>query len=152
MQFVLTLHSLLRWAVLLFGIWTLVNAITGIIGKRNFTANDNRANLFFMICCDIQLLIGLVLYFSNGWFDKLKNFSQYKHDAYQRFFTMEHISMMLLAWVLVHIGRVKVKRADTDIGKHKQMLLFFGLAILLILASIPWPFREAIAKPLLRGF
>ncbi|HMO63245.1 MAG TPA: hypothetical protein PKC39_14265 [Ferruginibacter sp.] len=152
MQFVLSLHNLLRWAVLLFGLWTLINALTGVMGKRAYTAADNRSNLFFMISCDIQLLLGLILYFGNDWLDKLKNFSQYKSDAYARFFSLEHMSMMLLAWVLVHIGRSAVKKAGTDAAKHKKMLLFFGLAILLILASIPWPFREAIAKPLLRGF
>ena len=146
MQFVLTLHSITRWAVLLFGVWTLINAITGVINKRAFTASDNRSNLLFMISCDIQLLLGLILYFANGWFDKLKNFSQYKSDALIRFFSMEHMSMMLLAWVLVHVGRVSVKKAGTDAAKHKKMLLFFGLAILLILASIPWPFRSALGR------
>jgi hypothetical protein len=63
---------------------------------------------------------------------------------------MEHLTMMLLAWVLVHIGRASVKRATADAIKHKRMLIFFGIAIILILASIPWPFREAIARPFFR--
>ena len=146
MQFVLTLHSITRWAVLLFGVWTVINAITGVTGKRSFTAVDNRSNLLFMISCDIQLLLGLILYFGNEWFDKLKNFSQYKSDAVARFFGMEHATMMLLAWVLVHIGRTSVKKAGTDAGKHKKMLIFFGIALLLILASIPWPFRSALGR------
>jgi hypothetical protein len=150
MQAILVIHNLLRWAVVLFGVWTLINALTGYFGKRSYTANDNRNNLFFMISCDIQLLIGLILYFSNGWFDKLKNFAQYKAIPSERFFAMEHMSMMLLAWVLVHVGRATVKKAGTDAAKHKKMLIFFGLAIVLILASIPWPFREAIARPLFR--
>lgn len=147
MPFVLTLHSIARWAILIFGVWTVINAITGVTGKRTFTVADNRSNLLFMIFCDVQLLLGLILYFSNGWFDKLKNFSQYKSDAAIRFFSMEHLTMMLLAWVLVHIGRASVKKAGTDAAKHKKMLIFFGIALLLILASIPWPFRSAVARP-----
>ena len=73
-------------------------------------------------------------------------------EPYTRFFTMEHMSMMLLAWILVHVGRVAVKKAGTDAAKHKKMLIFFGLAILLILASVPWPFRDAIGKPMFRWF
>jgi hypothetical protein len=142
MQVVLVLHNLLRWGVLLFGLWTLLNALTGVFGKRKYTAGDNRANLLFMICCDIQLLLGLVLYFNNAWFDRLKDLGNNMKDPYNRFFTMEHMSMMILAWILVHIGRASVKRAGTDAAKHKRMLLFFGIAILLILVSIPWPFRE----------
>ena len=150
MQFVLVLHNLLRWAVLFFGLWTLLNGITGYFGKRNYTANDNRSNLFFMICCDIQLLLGLILYFGDGWFSRLKDLGNNMKDPYTRFFTMEHLTMMLLAWILVHIGRATVKKGTTDAIKHKKMLIFFGIAIILILASIPWPFREAIARPLLR--
>lgn len=150
MQFVLILHNLVRWAVLFFGLWTLLNGITGYFGKRNYTANDNRSNLFFMISCDIQLLIGLILYFVNGWSAKLKDLGSNMKDPYIRFFTMEHIVMMLIAWALVHIGRASVKKASTDTAKHKKMLLFFGIAIVLILASIPWPFREAIARPWFR--
>lgn len=152
MQIVLVLHNLLRWAVLLFGLWTLLNALTGVFGKRKFTAGDNRSNLLFMISCDIQLLLGLILYFSNSWFDRLKDLGNNMKDPYNRFFTMEHISLMLVAWVLVHVGRASVKRAGTDASKHKRMLVFFGIAILLILVSIPWPFREAIAKPYFRWF
>lgn len=150
---VLILHNILRWAVLLFGLLTVLNSFTGLIKKRPFTASDNKSNLFFMISCDIQLLIGLILYFSNGWFDKLKNFAQYKAIPVERFFAMEHMSMMLLAWILVHVGRVAVKRAGTDAAKHKKMLLFFGIAFILIIASIPWPFRQALGEhPWFRWF
>ena len=152
MQIVLILHSLFRWAVLLFGFWTLLNAITGFFGKRTYTDGDNRSNLLFMISCDIQLLIGLILYFTNGWFDRLKDLGNNMKDPANRFFTMEHMSLLIVAWVLVHIGRSAVKRADTDAAKHKKMLIYFGIALLLILVSIPWPFRQAIERPYFRWF
>ncbi|MBC7889424.1 MAG: hypothetical protein H7Z13_16220 [Ferruginibacter sp.] len=152
MQIVLVLHNLLRWGVLLFGLLTLVNAMTGVFGKRKYSAGDNRSNLLFMIFCDIQLLLGLILYFSNAWFDRLKDLGNNMKDPYNRFFTMEHMSLMILAWILVHVGRASVKRAGTDAAKHKRMLIFFGIAIILILVSIPWPFREAITKPYFRWF
>ena len=152
MQIVLILHNLVRWLVLLFGILTLVNALGGVFKKRAYTESDNKSNLFFMISCDVQLLLGLILYFTNGWFARLKDLGNNMKEPNARFFTMEHLSMMLLAWILVHIGRTQVKKAGTDAAKHKKMLIFFGLALLLILASIPWPFREAITRPLFRWF
>ena len=153
MQTVLILHNILRWGVLIFGLWTCINALSGVMSKRLYTPNDNKSNLFFMICCDIQLLLGLALYFSNGWFDKIKaGGGSVMKNTYDRFFTVEHGGMMLLAWILVHIGRSSVKRAATDQAKHKKMLIFFGLAFLIIIASIPWPFRAEIAKPLFRWF
>ena len=152
MQTVIVLHSLLRWAVLLFGVLTLINALSGLIKRRVYTNSDDKSNLFFMISCDVQLLLGLLLYFNNGWFEKLKDLGNNMKDPYNRFFTMEHLSVMLLAWILVHIGRASVKRAKTDAAKHKKMLIFFGTALILILVSIPWPFRPIIGKPLFHWF
>ena len=153
MQTILVIHSILRWAVLLFGAWTLLNALTGVMSKRIYNAGDNRSNLFFMISCDIQLLIGLILFFSNAWFDKVKaGMGDVMKNPVDRFFTVEHAGMMILAWILVHVGRSSVKRAANDAAKHKKMLIFFGLAFLIIIASIPWPFRAEIARPWLRMF
>lgn len=148
---VLIFHSILRWAVLLFGLFTVLNALTGFVKKRVFTESDNKSNLLFMITCDIQLLLGLILYFGNNWFSLLKE-GAYKGNSGIRFFAMEHTAMMILAWVLVHVGRVAVKKAGTDSAKHKRMLIFFGIAFVLILASIPWPFREALQRPWFRWF
>jgi len=128
---------------LLFGVWTLFNALTGVIGKRNYTATDNKANLFFMISCDIQLLVGLILYFNGAWFELLKTSAKaVMQNAVPRFFAVEHALMMIIAWLLVHVGRSMVKRSDSDAQKHKRSLIYFGLAIVIILAMIPWPFRQ----------
>ena len=139
----------------MFGAWTILNALTGIIGKRNYTGTDNKANLFFMISCDIQLLIGLILYFNNSWFDNLKNNTSAvmkNENGMSRFFSMEHTLMMIIAWLLVHVGRSMVKRSDIDAQKHKRSLIYFGIALLIILAMIPWPFRAEVARPLFRQF
>ena len=149
---VLVIHNILRWAILLFGVWTLINAITGIMSKRTFSGNDNRSSLFFMILCDIQLLMGLSLFFSNSWFDKMKaGMGEVMKNSSDRFFIVEHGFMMILAWILVHVGRTAVKRAAPE-KKHKKMLLFFGIAILLIIISIPWPNKAEVARPWMRWF
>ncbi|MBS1495393.1 MAG: hypothetical protein JSU03_08130 [Bacteroidetes bacterium] len=153
MQLTLVLHNILRWGILLFGLWAVINAITGLMSKRRFTGGDNKSGLLFMIFCDIQLLVGLVLFFGNAWFDKMKaGMGDVMKNGYDRFFTVEHAGMMILAWILVHIGRAQVNRAATDTAKHKKMLLFFGLALLIILVSIPWPFRAEVARPWFRWF
>jgi hypothetical protein len=144
MNYTVIVHNILRWAVLLFGLWVLINALTGVFSKRNYTSSDNKANLFFMISCDIQLLLGLVLYFGNSWFDNLKsNTAEVMKNAGMRFFSMEHSLMMIIAWLLVHIGRSMVKRSTIDAQKHKRSLIYFGIALAIILAMTPWPFRQA---------
>jgi hypothetical protein len=146
MSSILVLHSLVRWAIMLFGLWTVLNALNGVLGKTAYTPSDNRTSLFFSISCDIQLIIGLILYFNGPWFDKLKDLGNNMKDPYDRFFTMEHAVMMLIAWILVHIGRVAVKKASGDAAKHKRSLLFFGLVMALIIAAVPWPFRHELGS------
>ncbi len=152
MQALLVIHSLLRWFILLFGLWTLLSAIAGVAGNKAYLASDSRANFSFMMGMDVQLLVGLALYFVGGWFDRLKDLGNNMHDANLRFFTMEHELMMIIAWILVHVGRVSVKKATSSSAKFKRSLIFFGIAFLLIVIATPWPFREAVARPLMRWF
>jgi hypothetical protein len=143
MNHTLITHNILRWAVLLFGIWAIANAAIGYNKKSAYTSTDNKVNLFFMISCDIQLLLGLVLYFKGIWFDNLKNnTSAVMKDAVLRYFSLEHALMMIIAWVLVHVGRTIVKKSNTDELKHKRTLIYIGTAILIIIAMIPWPYKQ----------
>lgn len=152
MQALLVFHNLIRWFILIFGIWTVLNAINGLASKKEYAASDSRSNFFFMLSMDIQLLVGLALYFTGGWFDRLQHMGESMKDPYLRFFTMEHSVTMIAAWVLVHVGRVIVKKATTSNGKFKKSLIYFGISLLLILIGMPWPFREAIARPWFRWF
>jgi undecaprenyl pyrophosphate phosphatase UppP len=143
MDYILISHSILRWGVLLFGLWAVFSALGGSFSGRSFTGSDKRAGMFFMIFCDLQLILGLILYFKNKWFDVLREFpKETMKNAPVRFFAVEHGIAMILAWLLVHIGYSSIKKAGTDAQKHKRGLIFFGIALLIILAMIPWPFRE----------
>lgn len=150
MEALLILHNFMRWFVLLFGVLTVVRSIGGLSSKKDFKPADGRSNLFFMIGMDVQLLIGLGLYYAGDWYQKLEHLGQYMQDPYNRFFTMEHGFTMLIAWVLVHVGRATVKKSGTSAAKFKKSLIFFGIALLLILIAMPWPFREVIGRPWLR--
>lgn len=154
MNYTLVIHNILRWAVLLFGVWSVLAALGAVISKREYKSIDNKTGLFFMISCDIQLLLGLILYFTGMWFEKVKSgMGAVMKEPAERFFAVEHALMMIIAWLLVHIGRSMVKRGGTDAQKHKRTLIYFGIALLLILAMIPWPFRQpGIARQLFPQF
>jgi hypothetical protein len=154
MDYILPVHSLLRWLILLFGILAVIKAISGVASKKTYTAGDNKTGLFFMICFDIQLLLGLILYFGGAWFDMLKaDMGAVMKNTANRFFSVEHTLMMIIAWILVHMGRSMVKRSDTDAQKHKRSLIYFGVALLIILLMIPWPFRSnGVGRELLPQF
>ena len=107
-----------------------------------------------MLSCDVQLLLGLILYFTGMWFESVKsNMGAVMKNSAERFFAVEHALLMIIAWLLVHVGRSMVKRADTDAKKHKRTLIYFGIALIIILAMIPWPFRQpGIARQLFPQF
>jgi cell division protein FtsW (lipid II flippase) len=154
MNYTLVIHSILRWAVLVFGVLAVVSALGGVFSKREYKSSDNKLSLFFMICCDIQLLLGLVLYFTGMWFESLKEHAkEVMKDPAARFFAVEHALMMIIAWLLVHVGRSMVKRGTSDAQKHKRTLIYFGIALVLILVMIPWPFKQpGIARQLFPQF
>jgi|SRR6187399_2704080 len=142
------IHSLLRWVVLLTG---LAAAGRGIAGwnKRSWTSGDDRAGVLFIGSLDIQMLLGLLLYLvlSPTVGNAFRNIGAAMKDPVLRFFLVEHALGMLIAIVLAHIGRVRTKKAAPESSKHRAAAVFYGLALLLILLSIPWPGMPA-GRPL----
>jgi hypothetical protein len=65
-----------------------------------------------------------------------------------RFWSIEHLTGMLIAVVLIQIGRTRSRKAVNSRLKFKRSLLYFALGLLIVLITIPWPFREGIARGL----
>jgi hypothetical protein len=150
-QGLLHLHNFMRWIVLLFVVLTLVRSLSGMGGKKAFTSGDRKTALFMMISADIQLLLGFALYFMNGWMDVLAGGAEVMSNKYNRFFAVEHAAGMLLAIVLIHIGYSSAKKNIPDTSKFKKLFWFTLIALVVILATIPWPGRELVGRPLFPG-
>lgn len=137
---VLVLHSILRWALLLIAIYAVGRAKWGWFTKKPFTKADDKAGLFLTIIADIQLLLGLVLYLflSPKTKQAFNDFGAAMKDSGLRYYAVEHALVMVIAIVLFHIGKSKVKKAETDFKKHKTAAWFYGIGLLLILSRIPW--------------
>ncbi|MGN6566539.1 MAG: hypothetical protein ACTHJ0_01235 [Flavipsychrobacter sp.] len=148
MNIVLAIHNIFRWLILLFALLTLVKGFGGMGGKKAFTAGDKRSAMFLMICCDIQLLLGLILYFVNGWFGVLTGGTAMSSDN-NRFFSVEHAFGMIVAIILVHIGYSATKKNIPDASKYKRMFWFTLIAVIVILGTIPWPGAGMHGRPLL---
>ena len=149
----LALHSLLRWFVLLSLLFAIYRAFRGWIFNKTYTGFDDSSRVAATIAAHIQLVIGLWLYFISpivNYF--LHNFKDAVHERQIRFFGMEHITMMLAAIILITIGSAKAKRKVADKEKFKTMAIWFTIALLLILSSIPWSFSPLISRPLFRAF
>jgi hypothetical protein len=146
--FVLAVHNIVRWIVLLLGVWAVYCSASGWLGKRPWTASDRKAGVYFSSAFDTQLLLGLVLYFFLSPITRaaLADFGAVMGDSGLRFFAIEHTLFMLVGVVLVHLGSILPKKAAMDNLKHQRAFIFFGLALVILLLGTPW------MRPLLPGF
>ena len=132
----LHLHSGLRYVVLVLLLLAIVKSIIGWTSKKEFSKGDEQIGLFLMIFSHLQLLIGLFLYMTKGWLSL--PFGQAMADSVTRFWKVEHLFGMIIAITLITIGRMRAKRLSEDLRKHKATVIFYLIALVLILGSIPW--------------
>lgn len=137
MNILVSAHSGLRWIALILLLLAIYNAFTA----NNYEKKHRLVNMFAMISLHTQLLIGLALYFTSA---KVQFTEGWMKSAMYRFYGMEHLMGMLIAIVLVTIGHSKSKKATESAAKFKAIKLWYVLALILILAFIPWPFRTAL--------
>ena len=149
----LTLHNLIRWLVIGFAVLALARAYRGWTKKLDWQPGDNRAGLIFTSALDLQVLLGLVLYFLFSPFTAriFANFAGAMKDTNTSFFGVEHLFGMLVAMGLAHAGRAIARKAKGGGNQHKAIAIWFTISVLVILLSIPWPFL-AYGRPLLRLF
>lgn len=152
-QGLLHLHNFGRWVVIILLLVAIFKAASGLAGNKPFTNGDKKIGLFLMISAHIMLLVGLYQWFVGPWgFQNIQNLGMkavMQNTAY-RFWAVEHITGMLIGIILITIGRGSAKKNISDIAKHRRSFWFYFIAFIVIIASVPWPFRE-VARPLFPG-
>ena len=122
-------HSFIRWIALLLGVLVVVRTIRARSSSAPWTPADRWTSLGFVVALDLLLLSGLAL-FAAGHVTTL---SFHEPDLMWRsillrFFTLDHPILMVTATIVAHVGY------------RRQAPLWFGLALAIIVAAIPWPF------------
>lgn len=147
---VLVIHSWLRWLVILLGLFAFVRAAVGAATGKAWTPADDRAGAWFARILDLQFLFGLALYvfLSPITHAAFGNIGAAMKDKVARFWSVEHVVGMFVAVALVHVGQIQGRKTDS-LRRHRVVAGFFALALVIILASIPWP-ALPYGRPLLR--
>lgn len=138
----LHLHNFMRWIILFF----LLLALLQSFSKKPAL---QKTSLWLLIAAHITLLIGLYQYFTGAFGYKLiqsNGFAAVMKDSVLRFWAVEHITGMLIAIILITIARGKAKR-----GGYSAVSWLYLFALIIILAVVPWPFREVIGRPWFPG-
>lgn len=131
-------HSGLRWVALLLLVIVFVSALRRFLSKDKYLEFDRKMALYALITVHLQLIIGLILYFTSP---KVQFISETMQNSLLRFYTVEHLTIMLISIALVTIGYSRAKKLPTDEEKFRTTLIFYGLGLALIIVGIPWPFR-----------
>lgn len=147
------LHNFLRWVILLLLLVAIIKSYSGWQSKKPFAASDRKLWLFTMIAAHITLLLGIYQWLFGRFgalVTDLPEGTSVMKDTFYRFFWVEHPSIMIIAIVLITLGRGMAKKAVPDTTRYKKAFWYFFIALLLILAAVPWPFRE-VGRPLFPG-
>jgi cytochrome bd-type quinol oxidase subunit 2 len=126
-------HSGFRYIVFILVVIAIIQSLVGWLGKKPYTDANRKMNLFAMISAHTQLLIGLVLYFLSP----LVQFaSSTMKNNELRYWTVEHLTGMIIAIALITIGHSRSKKATTPEGKHRAVAIFYTIAFLVIVGTI----------------
>lgn len=144
-------HNSMRWLLLASLLLILYRAYKGYFTKSQFTKTDNTIRHWTATIAHIQLIIGMILYFKSPLVQYfLANFKTTAQSFNMLFFGLIHSSLMLISIVLITIGSAVAKRKETDAAKFETMMIWFTVALVIIVIAIPWPFSPLVNRPYFR--
>jgi hypothetical protein len=142
----LLLHSSVRYIVLVLVLVLIVKSFMGWQNKSEFTGGDNKLSLFTLIATHTQFLLGLILYFFVSPFVRFNADTMSNRDL--RFWTVEHILIMIIAIALITAGRSTMKKLPDGPSKHKRLFIFNTIALVLIITGIALARRGFFSLPI----
>lgn len=151
-QGLLHLHNLLRWIILLFLLVNIIRHLTR--SNQAINGSDKSWALPLLISAHITLVLGLYQYFTGGvGFARIKDLgmSAVMQNGEYRFWAIEHITGNIIAIILITLGYTTIKKGMGDATKRRKAGYLFLAALIIILMTIPWPFREGIGRPWFPG-
>ena len=129
-------HSGLRWILLVVILIAILTALKRWLSRSPYQTSDKKWFLMSLIFSHLQLVIGLYLYFVSP---RVVFNESTMSDADLRFYSVEHISVMIIAIILVTLGYRVAKSNRTEYTKYKRIFWYFFIALALMVSRIPWP-------------
>lgn len=144
-------HTYFRWLVLASLLYAIFISYKGYTTKKPFTKTDDMGRHWTATIAQIQLMIGMVLYFNNPMIKYFwTNLNEGIANMNVAFFSLIHITLMFTAIMLITFGSALSKRKPTDKEKFRTILVWFSIALFIIIIAIPWPFSPLAARPYIR--
>lgn len=134
-------HSVLRYLILVMLTWSLFTAWSGWKGQKSYKASFKKIHNVTRLLLILQMLLGIGLYYLFGFYKLWGHLQGIPEQA--GFFTIGHVSMMLIAIACINIGYAVAVRAASDKWKFRRIAIFYSIGCLVIFMAIPWPFLHS---------
>lgn len=154
-EILLAIHNVTRWLIVLTAFVAIGTNISGWLSAKTWTAKNRKINAAFIGSVHLQVVLGLILYVGGLSPTMNRIFSSFgaaMKAPELRFWAVEHIAGMLLAAIVAHVAHVMSKNQDADHTRFKYASIGFMLSFVIIIAMIPWPFREFVGRNLFPSF
>lgn len=133
------IHSLFAYLFLIATLVFVGMSLVGFFKKSDFKKNNFLLARISFISSHIQLVLGLLLWWGNGYLAALsENAKEIMGNKGARLVAVEHPAVNIIAIALLTIGFISIKKSALDSTKHIKGMIYFGIALLLILSRIPY--------------
>jgi hypothetical protein len=137
-QVLANVHAWNRYLLLVALIFVLYRAYSGWFGRRNYDKTDNASSAALLGLTHLQLLLGLILYFGTSTHTKaaFANMGAAMKNSTLRYYAVEHITVMLLAVVMIQLGRTLSKKSAASHDKFRKLAIYTSIGLGLIVLSL----------------
>lgn len=151
--FLLSIHSLVRWFILVALILILIKSYKGLKLGQPFSKFDRNLRKYTPILGWVQFILGCLLYSKSAFVSYFfEHFPETLSQREIRFFGIEHSSIMPIAILVLTLGAIKSIKQCNNTTAYKIWFRWTLISFILIISSIPWSFWPLVSRPLFRGF
>jgi uncharacterized membrane protein (DUF485 family) len=136
---ILSLHHYIAFAAVFFLAFATINGIIGSNSGKVFEDFHRKINVFALISTHTMFLLGVILLIVSPLAETaFADMALTMKNAVLRKAVIEHPTTNIIAVVLATIGNAKSKKAIGNGKRFKVTMIYFGLALILILSRMPW--------------
>ncbi len=138
-KYLLAAHNILRWLVLAAGAYAVFRAWTGWSGRKTWTDSDASAVRLFVNMLSLQFVAGVLVYATSPLIRTgFSNIGDGMREPTIRYFMVEHVTVMIIAIAVAHIGAAKVRKAASDSARFQTATIWMGIAFAAVAGFVPW--------------
>jgi heme A synthase len=132
------IHILTSIAFLLFAISLITRSIIGISKHKAYTGVDRFLAYATIITLYVQLFLGVFLFTNYGPLsgNQFQEVADNARLASNRLWPIQHIVLMFFALMIATLGLILSAKSKVDRDKHKKILIYYVIAILIIAQSL----------------